>query len=410
MMNGLPSMVCEDSEVGFDVHSWTPAALHTLLIDVAARCTTATTNEMPSIVSDLIATLERGQDGRVTNSLRVMRQGDRFEEDEIVRRPASIRRSETSIVSESDAVKRALELSRHVAPTGATVLLLGETGVGKEVFAEHIHSLSSRRLRPMVKVNCAAIPATLLENELFGHERGAFTDAVARQAGRFEAAHGSTIFLDEIGELPRDMQVKLLRVLQERTIERIGGGQTVKVDVRVIAATNCDLDRAVRDGTFREDLYYRLNVFPVRVPALRERVADLPGLLWTFIDELAHTLGRRIDAVSKQSLRDLERYGWPGNIRELRNLIEREMIQATSSTLTLRVPESPVPAQGTQSSATQVSHLRAVLDSCGWRIRGPQGAAERLNMKPTTLESRIARLGLSRREATLPASLPGSLG
>src|SRR3954467_8390797 len=208
------------------------------------------------------------------------------------------------IVWESPAVRLALAQAEQVAPMPSTVLLLGETGVGKEVFAQKIHELSDRRHRPMIRVSCAAIPSTLIESELFGHERGAFTGAVGGQIGRFEAAHQSTLFLDEIGELPLEVQVKLLRVLQERTIDRLGSTQPIKVDVRIIAATHRDLEQAVRDGTFREDLFYRLNVFPIRVPPLRERTADIPGLVCAFVDELSAAFGKTITSISHVSMQE----------------------------------------------------------------------------------------------------------
>jgi formate hydrogenlyase transcriptional activator len=237
----------------------------------------------------------------------------------------------------------------------------------------------------------------LIESELFGHERGAFTDAWTRQIGRFEAAHQSTLFLDEIGELPLEMQGKLLRVLEDRTIERLGSPVSIKVDVRIIAATNRDLDEAVKNGTFREDLFYRLNVFPIRIPPLRERGEDIPALVWAFIDELSGGFGRQIDAISRRSLDELQRYSWPGNVRELRNLIEREMIVAPGSTLTPTVPPTAAAkAASARLIDVQAEHIRAVLDSCGWRIRGASGAAQRLGVKPTTLESRMARLGIAR--------------
>jgi transcriptional regulator with GAF, ATPase, and Fis domain len=306
-----------------------------------------------------------------------------------------------ALVHESAAIRDVLAQARLVAPTSATVLLLGETGVGKDVCAQAIHDASPRRRRPMVRVSCAAIPTTLIERELFGHERGAFTGALSRQIGRFEAANGSTLFLDEIGELPLEVQVKLLRVLQERTIERLGGADSIKVDVRIIAATNRDLEKAVEKGTFREDLFYRLNVFPITVPPLRDRPEDIPGLVWTFVDELSRAFGKTIERISDASMQELQRYPWPGNVRELRNVIEREIILATGPTLTPSVPRSKTLRPGANSTRlidVEVEHIRAVLDSCGWRIRGPRGAATRLGLKPTTLESRMARLGILRTE------------
>jgi transcriptional regulator with GAF, ATPase, and Fis domain len=304
-----------------------------------------------------------------------------------------------AIVYRSEAIRDVLALAHHVAPTNSTVLLLGETGVGKEVFAQAIHDASPRRHRPMFRVSCAAIPATLIESELFGHERGAFTGAFSRLIGRFEAAHGSTLFLDEIGELPLEMQVKLLRVLEERTIERLGGTASIKVDVRIIAATNRDLDQAVRDNTFGVDLFYRLNVFPITIPPLRERLEDIPGLAWTFIDELAAACGKTIEAVSSRSLTGLQRYWWPGNVRELRNVIERAMILTKGPTFTPMVPQGKTVRPGARSERlvdVQTEHIRWVLDSCGWRIRGVGGAAERLGLKPTTLDDRMAKLGILR--------------
>ena len=243
-----------------------------------------------------------------------------------------------TVVADSPAIKRVLVQVAQVAPTPATVLLLGETGTGKEVIAQAIHDASPRHQRPMVRVSCAAIPATLIESELFGRERGAFTGALSRQIGRFEAANQSTLFLDEIGDLPTEVQVKLLRVLQERVIERLGSTQPINVDVRIIAATNRNLEAAVRDKTFREDLYYRLNVFPIEIPPLRERVEDIPTLVATFIDEFSRAFGKPIDPISKESMRELQRYSWPGNVRELRNVIERAVIVATGRTLVVSAP------------------------------------------------------------------------
>jgi transcriptional regulator with GAF, ATPase, and Fis domain len=326
---------------------------------------------------------------------------------DFVRRDAPTASSHGGIVYRSQAIRDVLAQLQPVAPTSATVLLFGETGAGKEVFADAIHNTSPRRHRPMVRVSCAAIPASLIESELFGHERGAFTGALARQIGRFEAAHGSTLFLDEIGELPLEVQAKLLRVLQERTIERLGGNGSIKVDVRIIAATNRDLEHAVSEKTFRQDLFYRLNVFPITIPPLRERVEDIPGLASAFVDEFSHMFGKRIDAISSQSLADMQRYSWPGNVRELRNLVERGVILATGPTLTVAVPHARQlpPCSGSERlDDVQARHIRSVLDSCGWRIRGASGAADRLGMKPSTLESRMAKLGIRRERGRLTAA------
>jgi transcriptional regulator with GAF, ATPase, and Fis domain len=303
------------------------------------------------------------------------------------------------VVSSSASVRQALAQAEQVAPTPATVLLVGETGVGKEVFAQMIHELSPRHQRPLIRVNCAAIPGALIESELFGRERGAYTGAIARQIGRFEAAHQGTILLDEIGELPIDVQAKLLGVLQERVIERLGSTQSIKVDVRIIAATNRNLEQAVADKTFREDLYYRLNVFPIVVPPLRERVEDIAGLVWQFIDEFSKSLGKRIESISGDSMRQLERYAWPGNVRELRNVIERAAILATGPRLTVPIPQLAAPQQSSLAHL-ELEHIRATLEGTNWRIRGEGGAADRLGLKPTTLESRIAKLGLVRPEAS----------
>jgi formate hydrogenlyase transcriptional activator len=311
----------------------------------------------------------------------------------------SMARLSRPIVCEGPALRTALTQIDQVAQTPATVLLLGETGVGKDVFAQAIHELSPRGHRQMIRVSCAAIPSALIESELFGRERGAFTGALTRQIGRFEAAHQSTLFLDEIGDLPAEVQVKLLRVLQERVIERLGSVQPIKVDVRIVAATNRNLEQAVRDKTFREDLFYRLNVFPIVVPPLRERVEDIPALAWEFVDEFSKTFGKPIESISKESMRQFEQYQRPGNVRELRNVIERAIILATGPCLMVPLPESG-PVRPSPSGQTlrnlEIDHIRATLESTNWRVRGHGGAAERLGLKPTTLEGRMAKLGLTR--------------
>jgi transcriptional regulator with GAF, ATPase, and Fis domain len=250
----------------------------------------------------------------------------------------------------------------------------------------------------MVKVNCAAIPPTLIESELFGREKGAFTGALARQIGRFEMADRSTIFLDEIGDLPAEVQVKLLRVLEERTIERLGSPRPIIVDVRIIAATHRNLEQRVADGSFREDLYYRLNVFPIRVPPLRERVDDIPLLVWHFVAEFSSILSKRIDAIDKDAMTALQQYAWPGNVRELRNVVERAMIVSTGSRLVIPSPQPSAAATRSSPKLADVEkeHIRTVLESTAWRIRGAGGAADRLGLKPTTLETRMAKLGLRR--------------
>jgi formate hydrogenlyase transcriptional activator len=308
----------------------------------------------------------------------------------------------SAIVGRSPSVRRVLEQIEHVAPTDSTVLLLGETGTGKELFATHLHELSARRRLAMVRVNCAAIPSTLMESELFGCERGAFTDAVARRIGRFELANHSTIFLDEIGDLPCDVQVKLLRVLEERQIERLGSPNSVPVDVRIVAATHRDLEQRIDDGTFREDLFYRLNVFPIRVPPLRERLEDIPLLVWRFVEHYSKPLGKRIDVIPPENIARLQQYSWPGNIRELRNAVERAMIVATGSQLTIPVPSATPAARQCSIKLIDVQkeHIRSVLEASRWRIRGAGGAADQLGLRPTTLETRMAKLGLTRPKAS----------
>ena len=310
-----------------------------------------------------------------------------------------------SIVGQSPAIRRVLGQAHQVAGTNSTVLLLGETGTGKELFATHIHELSDRRPRSMVKVNCSAIPDTLVESELFGREKGAFTGAVSRQAGRFELADRSTIFLDEIGDLSPDVQVKLLRVLEERQIERLGSSASIRVDTRIIAATHRDLEQRVADGTFREDLFYRLNVFPIRVPALRERVEDIPLLVGRFVDEFSKVFHKPVDTIPGETITALQSYPWPGNIRELRNVVERAMIVTTSRHLAIAVPVQSTPdgagsIHSEKLADVEERHIRSVLQSAGWRIRGAGGAADRLGLRPTTLETRMAKLGLTRPKAS----------
>jgi transcriptional regulator with GAF, ATPase, and Fis domain len=282
------------------------------------------------------------------------------------------------------------------------VLVTGETGTGKELIARAVHARSRRREKVLVKVNCAAIPAGLIESELFGHERGAFTGAVARKIGRFELAHGGTLFLDEIGELPLDLQPKLLRVLQEGELERVGGTHTLKVDVRVIAATNRDLAEASRQGQFRADLFYRLNVFPIYLPPLRERREDISPLVHHFVQRYAAKLGKRIRSIPDRMMTALIAYPWPGNVRELENVIERAMILTDGHELTAadwlppprRVQD---PARVATLEEVERDHILDVLEGTGWRVSGEGGAAHHLGVKPTTLESRMKKLGIERK-------------
>jgi formate hydrogenlyase transcriptional activator len=335
----------------------------------------------------------------------VKRLRDRLEGENVYLRKEAVSVPDSDLVAgRSPAIQRVLALAAQVATTTSTVLLAGETGTGKERFAGYIHQASPRRDRHMVRVNCSAIPSALIESELFGREKGAYTGALSRQIGRFELAHGSTIFLDEIGDLPLDMQVKLLHVLQERTIERLGSPTPIKVDVRIIAATNRDLDAAVRAGTFRSDLYYRLNVFPIVVPPLRERREDIPALVETLVEELSASMRKRFRAVDAASLEALSGYGWPGNVRELRNVLERAMILASGPTLTVDPPRSTgnasstakTPAAGSDLRTVEREHIIRVLEQTGWRIRGKNAAAAVLGLKPTTLEGRMSKLAIHR--------------
>jgi PAS domain S-box-containing protein len=309
-----------------------------------------------------------------------------------------VERSHQEIVGQSQAIRRVLMKAEQVAPTNSTVLLLGETGTGKELIARAIHRYSKRGDRLMVKVNCAALPATLVENELFGREKGAYTGALTREIGRFELAHESTIFLDEIGELPLELQVKLLRVLQEGEFERLGSSRTIRVDARLIVATSRNLEAAVREGKFREDLYYRLNVFPIHIPPLRERREDIPMLTWHFLRDLGGRMGREIETVRTSTMNSFERYSWPGNVRELRNVIERHLIAYNGPVFEAELPPMIRPVASAEDTAVEVerNHIHRVLQRTGWRIRGHGGAAETLDLKPTTLESRMRRLGIFR--------------
>lgn len=310
------------------------------------------------------------------------------------------------IVGRSPAIQSVLANVRRVATTDASVLIRGETGTGKELIARAIHSASKRRDRPLIKINCAALPEGLVESELFGHEKGAFTGAIAKRIGKFELADGGTIFLDEIGEIPLDAQAKLLRVLQEREFDRIGGKMPVKVDVRVIAATNRDLLKSVADRTFREDLYYRLNVFPLLLPSLRDRVEDIPLLVRFLINKFATRIGKQVQGVSEFSEQLLKSYPWPGNIRELENVIERAIILTDGPVVEIdpeMLPGSTSTSEavgsgssGSSLEAIERQHILAVLQQTDWVIEGPSGAGRVLELHPNTLRSRMKKLGISR--------------
>ena len=305
------------------------------------------------------------------------------------------------IIGDSRALKQVLGQVEIVAPTQATVLIQGETGTGKELIARAIHRLSGRNQRTFVKLNCAAIPTGLLESELFGHERGAFTGAIAQKVGRFELAHGGTIFLDEVGEIPLELQSKLLRVLQEQEFERLGSTRTVHVDIRLIAATNRDLATLVEDREFRSDLYYRLNVFPITLPPLRERREDIPVLVRYFTQHYAARMKKHIETIPGPTLEALSRYHWPGNIRELENLVERAVILTQGThlqvpLLELKIEARQPPAPSPTLQEAEREQVLRVLRDTHWVIGGPDGAAARLGLKRTTLTSKIKKLGLSR--------------
>ena len=312
------------------------------------------------------------------------------------------------IVGSSSVLRRALQNVQTVATTDSTVLIYGETGTGKELIARAIHNLSERHERTLVKVNCAAIPTGLLESELFGHEKGAFTGAIDRRIGRFELAHQGTIFLDEVEDIPLDLQSKLLRVLQEQEFERLGSSRTLRVDVRVVAATNADLARMVEEKKFRSDLYYRLNVFPINVPPLRERPEDIPVLVQFFADKFAQQMRKRIESVPKETMAALVAYHWPGNIRELQNLVERAVILSRGSTLEIPLTELK-PAKtavytngGITLEHVERDHILKVLDDAKWVIGGPTGAAARLGLNRTTLNHRMRKLGIMRPQPHSP--------
>ncbi len=303
------------------------------------------------------------------------------------------------VIGDCKCIQRVLKRAEQVAATEATVLLLGETGTGKELIARTIHEHSRCKGQVMVKVNCAALPASLIESELFGREKGAYTGALTREIGRFELANGSTILLDEIAELPLELQSKLLRVLQEGEFERLGSPRTIKVDVRVIASSSRNLQEAVREGRFREDLFYRLNIFPITIPPLRERREDIPALVWHFVNDLGQRMGRSIETIQGSTMEAFKRYYWPGNVRELRNMIERFLITSTDTVFRAKLPtfEAASASAHTQTfEEVERHHILHVMELVGWRVRGEGGAAQLLGLKPTTLESRMKKLGIVR--------------
>jgi transcriptional regulator with GAF, ATPase, and Fis domain len=320
----------------------------------------------------------------------------------LLRKALKTERGFERIVGESKAFQSVLLAARQVAATDATVLITGETGTGKSIIANAIHQLSARRDQPLVTVNCSALPENLIESELFGREKGAFTGAHAHQAGRFEVAHEGTIFLDEIGEMPLSLQSKLLRVLQEGEFERLGSARTVKVDVRVIAATSRDLNEEVRRQRFRRDLFYRLNVFPIPIPPLRQRTEDIPLLARYFAEKYARKMGKHIESISRSTVKAFMEYAWPGNVRELEHVIERGVIITSGTTFTLAERlRSPLPIGAPDVplkdlATVEREHILRVLQETGWKIEGPSGAADILKLHPSTLRFRIKKLGIHR--------------
>jgi formate hydrogenlyase transcriptional activator len=316
------------------------------------------------------------------------------------------------LIGKSLALELVLDGVKRVAPTSSTVLIQGETGTGKELIARAIHNISPRCGRPFVKLNCAAIPLDLLESELFGHEKGAFTGAIAQKLGRFELADKGTLFLDEVGDIPPSLQPKLLRILQEQEFERLGSSQTHQVDVRLVAATHRDLAGMLRNGEFRSDLYFRLNVFPVQLPPLRERREDIPALVAHFVEFLGRRVGRRIDHIPEETMLDLCSYDWPGNIRELQNLIERALILSENSVLpnpllAVGAPHITVIPTPTTLADSERTLILRTLDAAGWVIGGRDGAAARLGLKRTTLIYKMQRHGISRPSFDSNLEMPG---
>ena len=366
------------------------------LARVAARDATGRTVRSYGAVRDITAQ-KQAEEALLKSYAEIERLKDKLQaESDYLKAEVKVTQAHGKVIGKSPAIRKVLSQAEQVAPTDSSVLISGETGTGKELIAQTIHRLSSRCSHVMVKVNCAALPAALVESELFGREKGAFTGAMMRQIGRFEVADGSTIFLDELGELPLEVQAKLLRVLQEGQFERLGSPRTIKVNVRVIGASNRDLREEVRKGRFREDLYYRLNVFPIRVPPLRERTDDIPLLAWAFLEEFSSRMGKKITRVPRKTMEILQRHPWPGNVRELRNVIEHSAIITTGETL--RVPmleqETPEALPLETLADSEREHITKALEKTDWRIKGPKGAATLLGLKPSTLYKKMQKLGI----------------
>ena len=316
------------------------------------------------------------------------------------RHESKMKHQHENIIGQSDGLKYVLYRAEQAAPTNATILILGETGTGKELIAAVIHHLSPRKDRPLFTVNCAALPANLIESELFGSEKGAFTGANARRIGRFEVANGSTLCLDEIGELPLELQAKLLRVIQHHEFERLGSSQTIKIDVRIVATTNRDLEEEVRQGRFRQDLFYRLNVFPITVPPLRLRKDDIPLMVQSFIERFSRKLGKQITSISKETMKTLQDYPWPGNVRELESIVERAVILSPGPVLQLVDKlkiSSPILSSAVRTlEETERNQIMKILEETGWRIEGHDGAAAILGLHASTLRARMHKIGILR--------------
>jgi formate hydrogenlyase transcriptional activator len=393
---GLPLMIANRRIGVLGLASTKPGAFHDFKFQFVQRGSAETTNAPGKLRDFESPILHEGRRGKETfHPKEQIRPEDKFDD----------------IIGRSAALRAALEQVKIVAPTNSTVLILGETGTGKELVARAIHNRSTRRNRPFIRVNCAAIPSGLLESELFGHEKGAFTGAIARKIGRFELADGGTLFLDEIGDMPLELQTKLLRVLQEQEFERLGSAQTTRVDVRVVAATSRNLPRMVADREFRSDLYYRLNVFPLRLPALRERREDIAPLVSHFMDVYARRMSKRVEQVPEEAMQDFLNYTWPGNVRELQNFVERSVILSPGKIL--RPPlaelnqradhadassESATPKVMTLKDAEREHIIQALVET-NWVVGGAKGAAARLGLQRTTLTSKMQRLGITRAQA-----------
>ncbi len=374
-----------------------PGAVCAVMVDITER------KEMEEALKRSYNELERQTVEIRTALSEIKTLKDQLEAENIYfRQESKMKHHLDHILGESDALKYVLYRAEQVAPTNTTVLILGETGTGKELIAAAIHNMSPRKNRPLITVNCAALPSNLMESELFGREKGAFTGADTRQAGRFEVANGSTICLDEIGELPLELQAKLLRVIQHNEFERLGSSHTIKVDVRIVATTNRNLEEEVREGRFRKDLYYRLNVFPITVPPLRQRKEDIPLLVKAFLSRYARKLGKQITSIQKETMKVLQEYPWPGNVRELESVLERAVILCRGPVLQLadKLDFSFLsPSSGVRTlEEAERNQILEILSECRWRIEGKDGAAAILGLHPSTLRARMHKLGIVRPE------------